>query len=539
MSDERVPPEPLAGAEAAAETLLSTVPDLAYLLDDQGRLRWWNARLPRVTGHDEATLEGIRFEELIDSEDRGAALDAFAAAAAGNRESPLMELDLLTADGDAVPYEFSGGRVTVEGEFVAIAGIGRDVSARAARREELERRRGQTETLYYVGEAAGEVIDALVEAGTREALERRVCERIVASERYCGVWIGRVDHGDTIPTVGEADADIDDFLEQVASLDDIDWPGRPVDRAVRDGEVVVVHDVPNADIPLRAHEVAASMGVESALVAPLTHRGDVYGVLVVYSSAPSAFSEREQMAFSRLGRYVGFAIYATRTEQLLLGDHETELVFDVSGSDRPLVALGRREDCRCRFEWATPGPDGRMRHYISIEGTSVENVRETLNGAEGIDEYRIVSQSADEMECLLELVVPDSRVKRVVDAGGTVSESYVDGNDARVVVTVSRLEDVGAVSEQILDHYPDAELIAKRSTTSSERLTDPLDRLTDRQLEALSRAYRAGYFEWPREHDAETVATEMDVSSATFHYHLRGALRNLLAATLSDSRELE
>lgn len=539
MSDEQVASDPLSSAEAAAETLLSTIPDLAYVLDQQGQLRWWNDKLAHVTGYDEASLHGIPFEELLAPEDREAALEAFAAAKTGADDKELMELDLLTEGGELIPYEFSGGRVTLSGEFIGVAGIGRDISSRTARREELKRRRGQTETLYYIGEAAGEVIDALVEAGTREALEQRLCERIAASERYRGVWVGRVNDGRPVPAVGEADPDIDDFLELVESLEESEWPNHPVDRAIDDGEVVVVHDVQNADLPERVRKVADEIGVASALVAPLIHRGNVDGVLVVYSSAPTAFSERERIAFSRLGRYVGFAIYATRTEQLLLGDSETELVFDVSGSDRPLIELGRREDCRCQFEWATPGPDGRMRHYASVEGTAVENVREVLEGADDIDELRIISQSVDGSECLLELVAPDSLVKQLVDVGGTVSETYIDGDDARMVVTVSRTEDVSAVSKQILDHYPDADLVAKHSTTASQRVMDPIDRLTDRQLEALSTAYRAGYFEWPRNQDAEAVAADMDVSSATFHYHLRGALQNLVAATLDGPRELE
>jgi predicted DNA binding protein len=57
-----------------------------------------------------------------------------------------------------------------------------------------------------------------------------------------------------------------------------------------------------------------------------------------------------------------------------------------------------------------------------------------------------------------------------------------------------------------------------------------MDELTDRQREALEAAYRAGYFEWPRESSAEEVAGTLDISRPTFQGHLRKAEDAVLAA---------
>jgi predicted DNA binding protein len=48
-----------------------------------------------------------------------------------------------------------------------------------------------------------------------------------------------------------------------------------------------------------------------------------------------------------------------------------------------------------------------------------------------------------------------------------------------------------------------------------------LDRLTDRQQEALRTAYLSGYFSWPRESGAEACADALGVSQPTFSQHLR------------------
>jgi hypothetical protein len=73
----------------------------------------------------------------------------------------------------------------------------------------------------------------------------------------------------------------------------------------------------------------------------------------------------------------------------------------------------------------------------------------------------------------------------------------------------------GTVWTAIDHHYPDASLVARRQQDRS--LTGPtelgtrfLDQLTDRQVEVLTAAYHAGYFEWPRAITGEDLAAEID-----------------------------
>ncbi|SER41579.1 helix-turn-helix domain-containing protein [Natrinema salaciae] len=52
--------------------------------------------------------------------------------------------------------------------------------------------------------------------------------------------------------------------------------------------------------------------------------------------------------------------------------------------------------------------------------------------------------------------------------------------------------------------------------------------LTPRQREALTVARKRGYYEWPRAVSVQDLATELDVSKATFLEHLRNAEAKLL-----------
>jgi len=59
--------------------------------------------------------------------------------------------------------------------------------------------------------------------------------------------------------------------------------------------------------------------------------------------------------------------------------------------------------------------------------------------------------------------------------------------------------------------------------------------LTERQRVALRTAYFAGYFESPRDSTAQEVAAALDVTSPTFHHHIRAAHRKLLGVLLDET----
>ncbi len=72
-------------------------------------------------------------------------------------------------------------------------------------------------------------------------------------------------------------------------------------------------------------------------------------------------------------------------------------------------------------------------------------------------------------------------------------------------------------------------------TPHVERLSSVPERpagLSKRQLESIETAIDAGYYDWPREADAETVAAELGIAHSTFLEHLRKAEKKLLTNAL-------
>ena len=67
--------------------------------------------------------------------------------------------------------------------------------------------------------------------------------------------------------------------------------------------------------------------------------------------------------------------------------------------------------------------------------------------------------------------------------------------------------------------------------------TDSSFGLTDEQYEALTVAYRCGYFSEPREKSLSDIADELGVSSTATGGRLRRGMRNLISSTLIDETE--
>ena len=131
------------------EGVVEAIDDICYAIDAEGCLEWWNARLPEVTGYSDANLDGMSIERLLVPEDRETLEPVREALRTGS--AGTGDLSLLTADGERLPYEARAvERTDAEGTVVGWCGIARDVSDRADRQQDLERRNERLERFASV-----------------------------------------------------------------------------------------------------------------------------------------------------------------------------------------------------------------------------------------------------------------------------------------------------------------------------------------------------------------------------------------------------
>jgi PAS domain S-box-containing protein len=126
------------------ESIMESVPGIAYALDMEGRLTFWNRSFEVVTGRSSAELDRFPAVELFDGDDRRRVAEGIRRVF--ELGEATVEADLSTRSSGRLPYFFSGRRIEVGGHSILV-GTGIDVSARKtaelALRElnaELERR---------------------------------------------------------------------------------------------------------------------------------------------------------------------------------------------------------------------------------------------------------------------------------------------------------------------------------------------------------------------------------------------------------------
>jgi PAS domain S-box-containing protein len=167
---------------------LDALEDVFYVLDTEGHLVRWNERVPTVSGFDEATLEGIDAVELFPEDEREKIATAIETTV--QEGEVLVEADLLTSDGERIPHEFKGRRVTDdEGTITDLVGIGRDLTERRTHEQRFQALVEESNDIISIVDASGRFqyqspsLERILGYGTDETLGDRAWEYIHPEDR--------------------------------------------------------------------------------------------------------------------------------------------------------------------------------------------------------------------------------------------------------------------------------------------------------------------------------------------------------------------
>jgi PAS domain S-box-containing protein len=452
-------------------------------------------------------------------------LDCEPAAVLGEPVRSLVDDDALDFDTEVALAELDRGDRTFEVRTSPIRNrrdrpightlIVQDVTARNRRERRLERQRDELERLDELNSLIRGVNRALVSATDRAGLERAVCERLVEGSRYRTACIADVAtwNGDADRWTVAGDADADGTPPLPAALDDaaLELDGDPGTPAL-DGR---------ADDP------------DGWTVVPVTYGRTVYGALGLRRCDPAETppaGDREREVLAELGELVGHAIEAVENRRLLSAESVLALEFR-SEDDGALFGAATAVDGRLELSGLVPDAGDGHLAYVRVTEAPVGAAADALEAASS-GRTRVIR--GDETGGLVEWVVPGGTlVGTLVEGGSLLGATAADGA-ARFEVEVAADADVRALVERVREAFPETRLETKREHDRPAERADSLpagaaDDLTDRQREVLEAAYRAGYFEWPRESTAEEVADSLDIAAPTLHGHLRKAEAGLLA----------
>ncbi|QLD85460.1 PAS domain-containing protein [Natronomonas halophila] len=130
---------------AITESIFSALPDVLYVFDESGRFIRWNDQLSSVTGYSDEEITEMRPWDFVPESEREKIQEAIDGVFDADR-TMTVESAFVTKDGERIPYEFTGAQLTDDdGQTLGLVGIGRDISERKEREQQLERKNEQLE----------------------------------------------------------------------------------------------------------------------------------------------------------------------------------------------------------------------------------------------------------------------------------------------------------------------------------------------------------------------------------------------------------
>ncbi|OIB57561.1 bacterio-opsin activator domain-containing protein [Natrialba sp. SSL1] len=464
---------------------------------------------------------------------------------AGVHESAAQRRSQSTSgpDGDETP------RLTaLDRAFVRLVGAtaGTVLDRVAAKRDldacetDLDAATESVDSLTETIELVCAVARAISTAWTRGELETRVCDSLIASERYTVARIAALDSaGETVTVRDRAWAGAQQELESPdASVDALVDEGEPMASTLRTLEPCTHRRLLSDPGAIDQHwrQTAVSQGIRAVLAVPLVFRERSYGGLAVYSEQPTAFDTDERRLIADLGMWVAQASNAIETRTALVGHSEVELEFRLRGPDIELLEWARETGGTVEFETAVSRPDGSIRGFFTVENATEETILELAARSPSVSDAQLVTTHGDRQlfECTL---TEETLVARLLEYG-VVPRRISAGEEAseeagRLVVSLPAQTDVREFVEFVSRLYPDSTLVRRREREGDARpgygfRAELESVLTARQHEALETAFVSGYFDIPRETSGAAVAEMLEITQPTFNTHLRVAERKLL-----------
>ncbi|MFC7072346.1 bacterio-opsin activator domain-containing protein [Halovenus rubra] len=509
-------------------TVLSTIDDVVYVIGDDGRFWFWNEQLAEKTGYSYEDIGEMNPRDFV-PEDQYEYVPGLMQAIE-SIEDRRVRVDILTAEGERIPHEFSGTSFeSTETGRSFRCGIARDISARLEREQKIRRQRDELATLNQINSLLFETTQEVIRTGNRGPIMQLLCEHAVETDLYQCAWVGQRERGtDRLTAVATEGFESEPGTVQVDPSAESDEKGIIEQAVDTDNPAVSICQNPSRK---QQWEITESSGAEALVAVPLDHGDAVYGCLVLGTERANAFNSRELTALEVLGHLLGTVLHAARTQQLVFASTVVELEFEGAPGDPSPMFPATSFEGVVTLEGSLPNSEGWLLH-LSTEGVPPNKAADSIQACTEVRRTRVITNGSESGR--LEVILSSSPLLDVLTTtGASLQEATVSTDETRFVVTAPTDADVSHIVDRVSKECPEVDLLATRER-APDQMTNAqpdglLDELTPRQREVLEVAYRVGYFSWPRESTAEEVAEALGIARSTVHAHLRKSELNILS----------
>ncbi len=250
-----------------SNALISSLPGILYLFDEQGRFLRWNKNFERVSGYSAAEMASLHPLDLFVGETKTRVAERIAETFTAGESS--VEAELMAKDGTVTPHYFTGVR-TVLGDKTCLVGVGVDLTERRRTEAAQHASDGRYRTLF---ECAPDGIVVVDPRGVYLDVNPRMCEMTgYARDELIGQ--------DAIALASPADVpQVDDALRAV--LSEVAYP-RTWNTRRKDGSTfptdVIATTMPDGSVIAVVRDVSAAQQAAELLrmfleIGELLHAG--------------------------------------------------------------------------------------------------------------------------------------------------------------------------------------------------------------------------------------------------------------------------
>jgi PAS domain S-box-containing protein len=300
-------------SERRFRTLIEMATDLVAILDAQGGLLYVSPSVESIVGYRPSEVLGRNFLDFVHPEDMQAGADAVAELLRHPEKTLRSEFRYRHKNGSWLTIQASNRNLLDDPTVAGILVAGRDVSEHKAAEERIR-------VLNVLYATLSGINHAIVQSRTRSEVSRRICDLVVKSGMWHGVWIGFVD-GATKRVVPEVWSEsMEPYIERmVVSVDPSLPEGQgPTGTSARTGVPYFCNDVFADPATLPWRKFAESFGISTVAAVPLRAGRDFIGVVNLYSVQRDIYTAQVRSLLIELGEDVSFALANFQNEQLRL-----------------------------------------------------------------------------------------------------------------------------------------------------------------------------------------------------------------------------
>ncbi len=406
LTDEKRVQEIVRDKRAFPMQTLDTMPEIFVLVDREGRYLRWNKALNDVTGYSDEEISALSPNDFHPAEEVPRVLAAMRRIF-DTGEAQISETRIITSDGRTIPFELSGALVRDEnGEPVAIAGLGRDISERRKTEEALH-------TMVRETNERREEITALLES-TRLVLEQEDFDRaardiFLRCKNLIGAGIGYValfeERSEELVMVDPESARSDFGGGRNMPVSALHGTRFELDRPFIENSVETS--------PLFEHIPEGHMSVTNLMLSPLVVGGETVGLMGL-ANKPGGFDKRDGLMASAFGEIVSIALRNSRNLKRL-SESEERFRSVVETANEAIICANSEGDitfwnpgAAATFGYTAEEALGRPLTMIMPERIRRERLRSFIKTASRGDAgagktYELVGRRKDGAEFFMEL----------------------------------------------------------------------------------------------------------------------------------------